>query len=1017
MRVLVLSVSSIGYKTQEIALNGRASVEIVLEEDALLINELVVTALGISREKKALGYAVQDVKGEELQKVRTSNVVSALAGRVAGVQISAASGQMGGGAKINVRGNTSLTGNNQPLFVVDGIPISNADFSYGATGSGGYDMGNLAGDLNPDDIESMSVLKGASATALYGSRAANGVVMVTTKKARANQKTFGVSINSSVTFENAAYMPQLQRDYGGGLIFEGPGTSEGFLTASIGGKTYKYVDFVDDMSWGPKYNPNIKVLGWNSFDSWDTANYLVEKPWMYPKNDYKTYFQGGVNLTNNIQIAKSSDAGSFRMSYTNSEITGITPNSNLKKNTISFSGTGVFNKYLEGWATANYVNNSATGRPETGYGDRNPAQKMWQWSQTSSDYKDLRAYVNPDGSQRTWNRSSWDDATPAYTDNPYWSAYKNYQSDHRNRVYGNAGLNLKVTDWLKITGRVGLDYFNLAMEERAAVGSQSTSEYYLDSREALEINSELFANFSKRFLDDKLGVSALLGVSNSNRKSWRTGGITVGGLVIPGLYNLSNSQTKATAYDSKSIKKVNSVFGNITFDYNQFVYVDITARNDWSSTLPSDNRSYFYPSVNVSLVLTALDALKELNWLNFAKLRGGWAQVGNDTDAYNLESYYAASTGGSFGANPRYNPPTTMSNPFLKPESTKSWEVGLEARMLDNRVGLDLSYYKKDTYDQIVPVMVSGATGYASMYINSGHMSNSGIEVTLNLTPVKTNNFTWDMQFNIATLDNLVVDIAPGLDYLNLQNAPFRVKSGAFKGSSYPVIYGTGYVYDDAGNKLVNPANGYNAQTPIKPIGNATPSFTAGWSNTFNYKGFDMSILLDMQRGGHMYYTSYMWGMYSGLLEESVWKDGIDIRENGVVLDGYYGKYDDATSKFVYLDAAGAVTTTPVKNTKNLAADSYGGAFYDRCDEQNVFSTDYIKLREVRLGYTIPSKYTGPIKQLRVSAFGRNLAIFGAATKHFDPEYLQMAGSNAQGIEGGYIPSTRSYGFSLSFNF
>lgn len=1012
-----LIVSSIGYRTQEVALNGRAYVEIVLEEDAIKIDELVVTALGISREKKALGYAVQDVKGDELQKVRTSNVVSALTGRVAGVQIKAASGQMGGGAKINVRGNTSLTGSNQPLFVVDGIPISNADYSYGATGGGGYDLGNLASDLNPDDIESMSVLKGASATALYGSRAANGVVMVTTKKAKASQKTFGVSVNSSVTIDQAAYMPQLQKLYGGGFVYEGAGTLDGFLAATIGGKTYRLVDYATDESWGPKYDPNIKVLEWNAFDAWDTKNYLVERPWMYPENDYKTFFQNGVNYTNNIQIAKAGEDGTFRLSYTNSEITGITPNSKLSRNTISFSGTANMNKYLDGWASVNYVNNGATGRPETGYGDRNPIQKMWQWSQTQLDYQDLKAYLNEDGSQRTWNRTSWDDGTAMYTDNPYWSAYKNYQSDRRNRVYGNAGLNLKLTDWLKITGRVGVDYFNLAMEERFAVGSQATPEYYLDVREALETNMELFANFNKRFFSDKFGVSALLGTSSSDRKSWRTGGITVGGLVIPDLYNLSNSQVKATAYDSKSQKRINSVFGNVTMDWNQFIYLDITARNDWSSTLPAGNRSYFYPSVNLSAVLTSLDALKDMSWLNFAKVRGGWAQVGNDTDPYNLESYYAASTGGAFGSNPRYNPPTTMSNPFLKPESTRSWEVGLEARMLDNRVGFDVSYFQKDTYDQIVPVMISGASGYASMYINSGHMSNKGIEVTMNLVPVKTKDFTWDMQLNLGTLENKVVEIAEGLNYLNLQNAPFRVKSGAFTGASYPVIYGTGFVYDDKGNKLVNSSTGYYAATPIKNIGNATPNFTAGLTNTFNYKGFDLSVLIDMQRGGHMYYTSYMWGMYSGIFEESALQNGKDIRENGVLIDSYYGKWDAAANKFVYTDATGAVTTTPVKNTKVLGAETYGAYHYDRNDEQNVFNTDYFKLREVRLGYTIPSKFTGPIKQLRVSAFGRNLAIWGEATKHFDPEYLQMAGSNAQGIEGGYIPSTRSFGFSLSFNF
>ncbi|MEG0519150.1 MAG: SusC/RagA family TonB-linked outer membrane protein, partial [Bacteroidales bacterium] len=1008
-------VSYIGYQNQEVSINGRSVINIQMST-ANALDEIIVTALGVTRQKKALGYAVQDVKGEELTKVRTPNVISALSGRVAGVQITTATGQMGGGAKINIRGNTSLTGNNQPLFVVDGIPISNQDFSYGATGSGGYDMGNLASDLNPDDIESMTVLKGASASALYGSRAANGVVLVTTKKASKENTSWGVSVNSSITFDKAAYMPKYQKEYGGGLSYYDEPGSQGFNVATIGGKNYNIVDYATDESWGPKYDPNIKVLQWNAFDEWDTNHYLKETPWVYPEHDYKSYYELGTNLQNNFQISKAGEWGSFRMSYTNNRITGISPESKMWKNTFSMSGNANFNKYLDGWATVNYSNTSARGRQETGYGERNPSQKMWQWIHTSLDYEDMKAYMNPDGSQRSWNRTAWDDDEPAFTDNPYWTLNKNYQTDKRNRLFGNAGLNVKFTDYLKLTGRVGLDWYNLKMDERTAIGSQQTSEYYLDVREQIELNLDLLLTFNKRVANDKLGITAMVGTNSMTQNYGRNGGITVNGMVIPDLYVLTNSAEKANVYDYKSKKRINSVFGNLTLDYNQLIFLDVTARNDWSSTLPAANRSYFYPSFNLSFLLTSLEGLKGLKWMNFAKVRAGWAKVGNDTGAYNLISYYEAASGGAFDGNPRYNPATTMANMDLNPEQTKSWEVGLEAQFLNNRLGFDAAYYQKVTTDQIVPVMTSGAIGYASKYINAGKMTNKGFELTVNATPIKTKNFTWDIQVNIATLKNSVDEIADGLDYLNLGSAPFRVKSGAFVGSSYPVIYGTDFVYDEAGNKLINPSNGRYQSTPIKDIGTATPNFTAGLSTTFKFYGVDLSVLFDMQRGGNMYYTSYAWGVYSGILEESAaFVDGKNIRETGVIPEGVYGKLENG--KVIYLDADGKTASGPVVASKYVNAQDYCEACYDSVDKLNVFDTDFIKLREVRVGYTFPNKWTGPIKNLRLSAFGRNLAIFGRDNQHFDPEYLQMAGSNAQGIEGGYIPTTRSFGLSLNFNF
>ncbi|HOW31845.1 MAG TPA: TonB-dependent receptor, partial [Bacteroidales bacterium] len=362
-------------------------------------------------------------------------------------------------------------------------------------------------------------------------------------------------------------------------------------------------------------------------------------------------------------------------------------------------------------------------------------------------------------------------------------------------------------------------------------------------------------------------------------------------------------------------------------------------------------------------------------------------------------------------------------NPDLKPERTTSWEIGTELKFFKNKLGLDISYFYKKTTDQIVSVRVSGATGYANKNINAGSMTNKGLELALSGTPLKKKDFTWDVLLNIATLKNKVEEIAPGLDYLTLGSGPFKVQSGAFVGMTYPIIYGTDYVKDAAGNIIVGPSGNY-LPSEIRPLANVTPDFTAGLTNTFTYKGIDLSILFDMQRGGNMYYLSYMWGMYSGILEESAKtnENGVNIRESiedggGVLLEGVYGKYNSVTHEITYLDAEGNVSATPVKNTTRLDGQAWAEHHYDGPDMQSIFSTDFIKLREIRIGYALPAKYTGPIKGVKISAFGRNLAIFGAATEHFDPEYLQMAGSNAQGLEGGYLPSTVSYGFGLNFNF
>ncbi|MEG1648820.1 MAG: TonB-dependent receptor, partial [Rikenellaceae bacterium] len=596
--------------------------------------------------------------------------------------------------------------------------------------------------------------------------------------------------------------------------------------------------------------------------------------------------------------------------------TGTTDNSHLKRNSISFSGTAKMNKYLDSWVTANYVNTKAKGRQEVGYGDKNPSKTMFQWVHTELDYDQLRAYKNPNGTQRTWNRTSWNNATPAFADNPYWTLNENYENDNRDRFYGNAGININVIDGLKITGRIGVDAWMYKIEERMAEGSALLSSYNLVNRTSVETNMDLFATYNKRFANDKFGLSAMLGATSNDRKYAYSGGETVGGLSVPGIYNLTNSMNKATSYDKKTWQRINAIYANLTLDYNQLIYLDLTARNDWSSTLPTANRSYFYPSVNLSLMLNQIGGLKDLKWLDFAKIRGGYAQVGNDTNPYYLQDYYTIES--PFGSNPMYSISSTLNNPDLRSEKTKSWEIGLEAQFLNRRLGFDIAYYQKKTIDQIIPASVSSVTGYSSRYINAGELQNSGVELTINATPIASKSgFRWDMQLNIATLKNEVKSIAPGIEYLQLGSNGFSVYSGAVVGESYPVIYGKNYLYGENGEKLVGTNGRYLKTKSNEAIGKVTPDFTAGFSNTFTWKGFDVNILFDMQMGGHMYYLSNKYGMYSGIMAETAMRTNVpnktgDIREDGYIIeDAVYGKnvYDPKLNKYVptYVDKDGKV--------------------------------------------------------------------------------------------------------------
>jgi TonB-linked SusC/RagA family outer membrane protein len=989
-----LTISFVGMKSQEIQIQGRTKIDVRLVSESIGVDEVVVTALGVSKQKKALGYSVSEVKGEDLVKARggVSNPINSLAGKVAGLQISGASGNMGGSSKVILRGVKSLSGTNQPLFVIDGVPIEGSDYNTtnAARGAGGYDYGNLIQDINPDDIASISVLKGPNAAALYGSRASNGVIMITTKKGT-KSSGLGISVNSALGFEKVNKLPIMQNQYGGGYSL----TEE-----VINGQTFLVADYGVDESWGPRYDSSIKYVSWYDLAKWEAGGKVgspTTSSWVAPKNDIDKFFELGQSLSTNVSISQASEYASVRASYSNMNLSGYMPNSSMDKNSFSISATATDKKYYELFTNITYLNQEAKGRPETGYGDNNVMQKFIQWGQRQLDMKELeRLYKYPDGTQAGWNRNAWDDPSLAYSNNPYWTRYMNYQNDTRDRVYGNVGAKANITETLKFQYKLNLDFFSDKQYERNAVYSQEQSRFYEAQRQQHEINHEFLLTYSKRFND--INFDANVGSNIMYQKYQRIDGTTVGGLVIPEYYNLNNSKNPALATNYIREKAINSVFGNFTFGYKSLAYLDATFRNDWSSALPKGNNSYFYPSVTGSLILSELI---QLDALSFAKIRAGWAKVGNDTDPYRILDTYTFYTG--FGGNHGYTLPLSKKNKELKPEITNSIEVGLEAMFLNDRIGFDLTLYSAETKDQILPLSLSGTTGYTSQVINAGLISNKGIEVAIKGSPFKTNNFEWNITATGSSNKNKVEELLPGVDYFRLVNAPFKVEIGAFVGEEYGVLMGTDFVYDANGNKLVNASGLYESTAGNVPLGSVYPKVLLGFSNSFRYKNIDLSVLFDGQFGGKFFSTSQMWGMYSGMLEETA---GLNELGNP--------KRDDPADGGGILVKGYNPDGTP--NTSRVDAETWANHYYSGPAAQNVLKSDFIKLREVTIGYTVPLK-SSVIKNLKLSAYGRNLAIFGPDVKHFDPEMATTSSGNIQGIEGGALPSVATFGFNIGVQF
>lgn len=1002
----VLSYSYVGYASQDIEVAGQTTINVTLVE-GVEVNKVVVTALGLSREEKALGYATQEVSGDDLNKAREVNVVNSLQGKVAGVQITGSS-NLGGSSRMVIRGAGSITGNNQPLFVVDGVPLDNANHTNAdqERGAGGYDYGNAIQDLNPDDIESINVLKGPTAAALYGNRAANGVVIITTKKGKnmsAKNAPIGVSVNSSIQFNNVYVLPSYQNQYGGGA-----GSS---FANSVIDTNQLVADMAYDGSWGPAYNGQ-QVRQWDSYDEWDTENFGKTREWKANPDNVKDFFRTGITASNSVSLGGASEKGSFRLGFTNTQQKGTQENSSLNRNNISFSSSLNLSDKLTASANVNIVNSKANGRPLTGYGESVMSQ-FNQWFQRQLDMDRLRNYQNPDGSMRTWNRTSELDGSAKYWDNPFWERYENGQKDSRNRVFGNVALSYTFNDKFSVTGRAMTDFYTDRREEWVAVGGVRVPMYSEDVRFFQENNYDLIGNYKDRFGD--FSVSGMVGMNYRRTTAERNYASTQGGLNTPGLYNLSNSASELTSTDATSELAIFSIFEQATLGYKDFVYLDLTNRTDINSTLPLDRNTYNYYSASASLVFSELIPANEI--LSFGKFRAGYAVVGNGTTPYNLQNTYISNA--NFNGNGTATVPNSLLNEDLKPERTSGFEAGLDLRFLKDRLGVDFTYYSNVTKDQIFNVSQSGATGYTSRSINAGKVANRGIELMLYATPVKTKDFKWDLSLNLGKNNNEVLELATGTDNIRLTSL-FGVALDARVGESYGTLMGTDYVYDANGNKIVE--DGVYLVSDVKPLGSVLPDFTGGFSSTFSYKRISLFLLFDFQKGGKLFSLSNQWGKYSGTLEETVIETDVNgvtdnIRNQGIIVEGS-NVLRDGNGDYV-LDADGNYQSDGTENTTVLDAQSHfflnQGYVINAAD---VYDASFIKFREARISYTFSNKlFEGTrFRDLSLSLVGRNLAILHRNIPNIDPEAAINSG-NVQGFEGGQLPTERSIGVNLNVKF
>lgn len=1026
----VLIFTYIGMKTQEVAASS-TTLNVKLTSNTTELESVVVTALGIKREKKALGYTTQEIKGEDLVGGTTgANFINDLSGKSAGVQIRRNT-NFGGSTNVVSRGVKNLTGNNQMLIVIDGMPINNSNInsSNGAQTAGArntYDYGNAGMDINPDDIETLNILKGAAASALYGFQAGNGVIMITTKKGKA-QKGMGITISSEfgVGSVDKKTFPVYQNKYGQGYgpTYDAAGNPKGTPVGPTGAffvidkNGNQVVSTTDDASYGVAFDPNLSVYTWESYSPY-SSKFGQKSPWVAAKNGPITFFQTAQTFNNSISFEGGSDKSNFVINYNNYKETGILPNSELKKNNASIKFNHKLTDKLSASVFANYLAQTTMGRNTTGYGGDNVAGLFRQWWGTNVDIKSQKeVFQNSGGQNISWNMAdpANGNTNPKYWDNPYFTRYKNYQTDERNRFIGYGQLDYKFTDWLNATGKISTDTYSELREERKAVGSLAStfginrlavgSGYQKYTGMFSEQNYQVTLNFNKKITED-FSLTGLVGYNALRTRRTSTLASTDGGLIIPGIYALSNSVNPSPfPIEVEDNTAVNSVYASASVGFRDFLYLEGTVRNDAFSMLPQDDNDVNTYSVSGSYVFT-----KHINapWLTFGKLRASYAENPQGSiDSYALQDVFTKFN--PFGSNQLYSRPNVANNPDLHPVKTTSKELGLEMQFLDRRVGFDVSVYKSLSEDQIFPVDYSTATGNSSRYVNAGSVENKGIEVVFNVTPFKTNDFQWDINLNWSKNENTVVALSPGVDVLTIGTFQGGVSIVGTKGHAYGDILGKDYIYSADGQKVTK--NGVYLQTATtnNVIGNVTPDWIGGIRNKFTYKQVSLGFLIDIQKGGDIFSLDQYYGQSSGLYTSTAGNNelGNPVRNTlanggGVILPG------------VNEDGTPNTTRTP---SPEVAGSIYG--YNTNPQKAFVYDASYVKLREVSLTYSFPKEFITKVglNDLRLSLVGSNLWIISKNLPDADPESGISSGNLSSGYSGGSLPTTRNIGCNLTLKF
>lgn len=995
--------SFIGFTTQEIAIGNRTNISVNLAPDASQLQEVVVTALGISRDKKALNYAVQDLRADKLNFARDQNVGNALAGKIAGVQVLGQSGAKFGNPNIRIRGVNSLSGGD-PLYVVDGTPT---DISQ----------------VNMDDVENLTVLKGPSATALYGNRASAGVIVITTKRAKAGETR--LDINHSTTLDMVALLPKYQNEYGGGYsqeweTFQFDPSIHPAAWSSFNGQ--KILDYSADESWGPRMDgsPHRSAFSWQP-----GAEFGQLTPFSPQPNNVRDFFEKPISNNTNIAFSRGTEAFQSRISYTHIINNGIIPNSSQSRDYVSAKNAIKFAEKLTANLNFNYTSTNTKNQPADRYGSSggttpqnsplgisnstlngyNQTIGMFnQWFQRQLRIEDLRNYKNPDGTFRSWNIGGPLEAAPKYWDSPYTQAYENTNTNRSDRLFGDIGLTYQFTPALKASATVRRDQNAYYQQGRVAIGTLNEGQkggFSTLTSNSRENNYELLVNYNENFKN--LSVVANAG---GNIRYNRVDGLfqaTVGGLSAPGFYNIAASIDRPLSNNYLYERRINSVFGNVSVGFRDFVFVEASIRNDWSSTLPKANNAYLYPSVSAGVILTEL--LPKSQVLSYAKVRAGYAQVGTDVGPY--QTALAYTSGQPYGSNATAFLPGTLPNASLKPGLSSSYEGGIDLKFLNNRIGVEFTAYQNDNKNQIIPLPVAPTSGYTNAVVNAGLIRTSGLELHIYANPIRSaSGFNWEFDINADRNRSQVIELANGLTNYQIDGPQWRTLTlNARTGTDgsprdWGTLVGQGIQKDANGRNMVY-GSGANAGLYIKQdnveLGSVLPKFKGGWLNTFSYKNVTLRVNTDFVVGGKFFSTTKMFNAYSGLAAETA-----GLNELGKPL-----RDDPASGGGVLLDG---VTEDGKQNTTRVDAQNLYENWLFALNERWIYDKTYVKLREVSFGYNLPKQMLGKwLKSANISLIARNpVLIYSAIGGGID-----ISESETIWYEGGQLPPVRSFGVNL----